>query len=151
MVFSYSPVDLYLFTLFCTREIICNHHLIKLSLLFQVSIAFLIFSPVYMHFLLAETVERVPKRDRDSTFLTKIINVAHKSYESMRDAAAVVFERYLLLFKYIHLFCPAALFLFFEQSNILLPFIFSALHLEAFRLFPSSMSWECPASAQFYS
>ncbi|KAG6765100.1 hypothetical protein POTOM_029114 [Populus tomentosa] len=60
--------------------------------IFVVSIAFLIFSPVYMHFLLAETVERVPKRDRDSTFLTNIINVAHKRYESMRDAAAVVFE-----------------------------------------------------------
>ena len=79
-----------------------------------------------MHFLLAETVERVPKMDRDSTFLTKITNVAHKRYESMRDAAAIVFKRYLLLFKYAHLVCPAALFLFSEQSKILLPFIFSS-------------------------
>ncbi|KAJ6767673.1 HIPPOCAMPUS ABUNDANT TRANSCRIPT-LIKE PROTEIN 1 [Salix koriyanagi] len=60
--------------------------------IFVVSIVLLIFGPVYMHFLLAETVERVPKRDRDSTFLTKITNVAHKRYESMRDAAAIVFK-----------------------------------------------------------
>ncbi|KAJ6727416.1 HIPPOCAMPUS ABUNDANT TRANSCRIPT-LIKE PROTEIN 1 [Salix purpurea] len=60
--------------------------------IFVVSIVLLIFGPLYMHFLLAETVERVPKRDRDSTFLTKITNVAHKRYESMRDAAAIVFK-----------------------------------------------------------
>ncbi|KAJ6428788.1 hypothetical protein OIU84_020451 [Salix udensis] len=60
--------------------------------IFVVSIVLLIFGPVYMHFFLAETVEWVPKMDRDSTFLTKITNVAHKRYESMRDAAAIVFK-----------------------------------------------------------
>ncbi|XP_011024229.1 PREDICTED: hippocampus abundant transcript-like protein 1 isoform X2 [Populus euphratica] len=60
--------------------------------IFVVSIALLIFGSVYMYFFLVETVERVDKRERDSTFLTKIINVARKRYESMRYAAAVVFR-----------------------------------------------------------
>ncbi|KAI5575477.1 hypothetical protein POPTR_010G237300v4 [Populus trichocarpa] len=57
-----------------------------------VSIALLIFGSVYMYFFLVETVERVDKRERDSTFLTKIINVTRKRYESMRYAAVVVFR-----------------------------------------------------------
>nr|TKS17077.1 hypothetical protein D5086_0000019080 [Populus alba] len=60
--------------------------------IFVVSIALLIFGSVYMYFFLVETVERVDKRERDSTFLTKIINVTRKRYESMRYAAVVVFR-----------------------------------------------------------
>jgi len=102
MVSSCSSVEfvfiiyfLYIYTL------VTIQYLIRLSFLFQVSIALLIFGSVYMYFFLVETVERVDKRERDSTFLTKIINVTRKRYESMRYAAVVVFRRYLL-FKYIH-------------------------------------------------
>ncbi|KAG5237862.1 hippocampus abundant transcript protein [Salix suchowensis] len=67
-------------------------YLIRLSFLFQVSIALLIFGSVYMYFFLAETVEPVEKRERDSTFLTNIINFTRKRYESMRYAAVLVFR-----------------------------------------------------------
>ncbi|KAB5539076.1 hypothetical protein DKX38_016609 [Salix brachista] len=60
--------------------------------IFVVSIALLIFGSVYMYFFLAETVEPVEKRERDSTFLTNIINFTRKRYESMRYAAVVVFR-----------------------------------------------------------
>uniref|UniRef100_A0A6N2M3W8 RRM domain-containing protein n=1 Tax=Salix viminalis TaxID=40686 RepID=A0A6N2M3W8_SALVM len=60
--------------------------------IFVVSIALLIFGSVYMYFFLAETVEPVEKRERDSTFLTNIINFTRKRYESMRYAAVLVFR-----------------------------------------------------------
>ncbi|KAI5575473.1 hypothetical protein POPTR_010G237300v4 [Populus trichocarpa] len=63
-----------------------------IAVAYAVSIALLIFGSVYMYFFLVETVERVDKRERDSTFLTKIINVTRKRYESMRYAAVVVFR-----------------------------------------------------------
>ncbi|XP_044462222.1 hippocampus abundant transcript-like protein 1 [Mangifera indica] len=58
--------------------------------IFLVSIALLIFCPVYMHFFLVETVESAPRRDQDSTFLQKVVMVLKKRYKSMRDAALTV-------------------------------------------------------------
>jgi hypothetical protein len=102
MVSSCSSVEfVFIIYFFYIYTLVTIQYLIRLSFLFQVSIALLIFGSVYMYFFLVETVERVDKRERDSTFLTKIINVARKRYESMRYAAVVVFRRYLL-FKYIH-------------------------------------------------
>ncbi|CAK7325252.1 unnamed protein product [Dovyalis caffra] len=60
--------------------------------IFVVSIALLIFCPVYMHFFLVERIEPVQKRESDSNFLIKIINVICERYKSMRDAAVVVFR-----------------------------------------------------------
>ncbi|XP_038712326.1 hippocampus abundant transcript-like protein 1 [Tripterygium wilfordii] len=58
--------------------------------IFVVSIALLIFCPVYMQLFLVETVEPKPPRVHSSSCLTKIMKVAHARYESMRDAAAIV-------------------------------------------------------------
>ncbi|EEF37396.1 hippocampus abundant transcript-like protein 1 isoform X1 [Ricinus communis] len=60
--------------------------------IFLVSIALLIFGPIYMQFFLVETVERAQRKDQNSTFLTKIIKVFHTRYKSMRDAAIIVFS-----------------------------------------------------------
>uniref|UniRef100_A0A2N9HTN0 Major facilitator superfamily (MFS) profile domain-containing protein n=1 Tax=Fagus sylvatica TaxID=28930 RepID=A0A2N9HTN0_FAGSY len=58
--------------------------------IFPVSIALLIFSPVYMQFFLVETVKPAPRRDQDSACLTRTMEVLHKRYKSMRDAATIV-------------------------------------------------------------
>ncbi|GMY23414.1 hippocampus abundant transcript-like protein 1 [Fagus crenata] len=58
--------------------------------IFLVSIALLIFSPVYMQFFLVETVKPAPRRDQDSACLTRTMEVLHKRYKSMRDAATIV-------------------------------------------------------------
>ena len=94
MVLSCSSVEFVLLMYFYTHTLVTIQYLIRLSFLFQVSIALLIFGSVYMYFFLAETVEPVEKRERDSTFLTNIINFTRKRYESMRYAAVVVLRRY---------------------------------------------------------
>ncbi|KAG2669444.1 hypothetical protein I3760_14G034800 [Carya illinoinensis] len=58
--------------------------------IFPVSIALLIFCPVYMQLFLVETVKLAPKRDQDSSCFTKTINIFHKRFKSMRDAATIV-------------------------------------------------------------
>ncbi|KAI4352931.1 hypothetical protein L6164_007137 [Bauhinia variegata] len=58
--------------------------------IFVVSIALLIFCPVYMQFFLAETVMRAPRRNRESGFCTKTIGVLLQRYTSMRKAAEIV-------------------------------------------------------------
>ncbi|GMY23402.1 hippocampus abundant transcript-like protein 1 [Fagus crenata] len=58
--------------------------------IFPVSIALLIFSPVYMQFFLVETVKPAPRRDQDSACLTRTMEVLHKRYKSMRDAPTIV-------------------------------------------------------------
>ncbi|XP_040994429.1 hippocampus abundant transcript-like protein 1 isoform X1 [Juglans microcarpa x Juglans regia] len=58
--------------------------------IFPVSIALLIFCPVYMQLFLVETVKLAPKRDQDSSCLTKTINIFHKRFKSMREAATIV-------------------------------------------------------------
>jgi hypothetical protein len=113
-----------------THTLVTIQYLIRLSFLFQVSIALLIFGSVYMYFFLVETVERVDKRERDSTFLTKIINVTRKRYESMRYAAVVVFRRYLVLTLQTHpliLYC-CFIFVFLSDVTFFRLLFFPVLH-----------------------
>ncbi|XP_050384826.1 uncharacterized protein LOC126801502 isoform X1 [Argentina anserina] len=59
--------------------------------IFSVSIALLIFCPVYMQIFLVETVKKMaPHADQDLSCLTKKVAIIHKRYVSMRDAAKVV-------------------------------------------------------------
>ncbi|PQQ21964.1 hippocampus abundant transcript-like protein 1 [Prunus yedoensis var. nudiflora] len=59
--------------------------------IFSVSIALLIFCPVYMQMFLTETTnKRVPESDQDLSCLTKIVTIIRKRYASMRDAATIV-------------------------------------------------------------
>ncbi|XP_030966821.1 hippocampus abundant transcript-like protein 1 isoform X3 [Quercus lobata] len=58
--------------------------------IFPVSIALLIFCPVYMQLFLVETVKLAPKRDQDSACLTTPIKIIQKRYKSMKDAATIV-------------------------------------------------------------
>lgn len=97
-------------------------------LLFQVSIALLIFCPVYMHFFLVETVESAPRRDQDSTFLQKVVMVLKKRYKSMRDAALTVISRY-----YFHVLCRQHLDNFISV-NPLTFFVFVFVYLSIFMM-----------------
>ncbi|KAK7814623.1 organelle rrm domain-containing protein 1, partial [Quercus suber] len=58
--------------------------------IFPVSIALLIFCPVYMQLFLVETVKLAPKRDQDSACLTTPIKIIQKRYNAMKDAATIV-------------------------------------------------------------
>ncbi|KAM3732986.1 hypothetical protein ACB098_11G100500 [Castanea mollissima] len=58
--------------------------------IFPVSIALLIFCPVYMQLFLVETVKLAPKRDQDSACLTTPIKIIQKRYKAMKDAAIIV-------------------------------------------------------------
>jgi len=123
---------LYIYIYRHTHTLVTIQYLIRLSFLFQVSIALLIFGSVYMYFFLVETVERVDKRERDSTFLTKIINVTRKRYESMRYAAVVVFRRYLVLTLQTHpliLYCCFVfVFVFLSDVTFFRLLFFPVLH-----------------------
>ncbi|OWM64044.1 hypothetical protein CDL15_Pgr011498 [Punica granatum] len=57
---------------------------------FFVSIGLLMFSPVYMHFFLTETVKPVQRQDQQPACLSKILRVLQKRFHGMRDAASVV-------------------------------------------------------------
>ncbi|KAH9768985.1 hypothetical protein KPL71_011823 [Citrus sinensis] len=61
--------------------------------IFLVSIALLIFVPVYTQFFLVETVESAPRKDQESSCLKKAVNVLDRRYKSMRDAALMVVGR----------------------------------------------------------
>ncbi|XP_030964082.1 hippocampus abundant transcript-like protein 1 [Quercus lobata] len=58
--------------------------------IFPVSIALLIFCPVYMQLFLVETVKLALKRDQNSACLTTPIKIIQKRYKSMKDAATIV-------------------------------------------------------------
>ncbi|CAL9005621.1 unnamed protein product [Prunus brigantina] len=59
--------------------------------IFFVSIALLIFCPVYMQMFLTETTnKRAPKSDQGLSCLNKIVTIIRKRYASMRDAATIV-------------------------------------------------------------
>ncbi|KAK9912001.1 hypothetical protein M0R45_035876 [Rubus argutus] len=59
--------------------------------IFSVSIALLIFCPVYMQIFLVETTNKLtPQTDQDLPCLTKTAAIIHKRYVSMRDAATIV-------------------------------------------------------------
>lgn len=64
----------------------------------QVSIALMIFCPVYMQIFLVETTNKLaPQMDQDLSCLTKRVAIIRKRYVSMRDAAKVVMSRYWVL------------------------------------------------------
>ncbi|XP_024176083.1 hippocampus abundant transcript-like protein 1 isoform X2 [Rosa chinensis] len=59
--------------------------------IFYVSIALLIFCPIYMQIFLVETAKKLaPQMDQDLSCLTKRVAIIHKRYVSMRDAATIV-------------------------------------------------------------
>ncbi|XP_075502739.1 uncharacterized protein LOC142540462 isoform X1 [Primulina tabacum] len=58
--------------------------------IFEVSIALLIFVPIYMILFLTETVRPIKKPDQHTPWLNKILRVFKERYRSMRNAANVV-------------------------------------------------------------
>ncbi|XP_024970513.1 hippocampus abundant transcript-like protein 1 [Cynara cardunculus var. scolymus] len=65
--------------------------------IFEVSIALLIFCPVYMAVFLAETVESTtPKMDRHASYLSKTLTVVQKRYRTMKYAAKIVLSTPML-------------------------------------------------------
>lgn len=62
--------------------------------LFQVSVALLMFCSIYMFLFLEETVNLGPKREKSSSFLHGVLEVIQTRYKSMRYAATIVVTRY---------------------------------------------------------
>lgn len=58
--------------------------------IFEVSIALLIFCPVYMQFFLSETVSRAERKELQSSLISKSQKVIKERFNSMRYAATVV-------------------------------------------------------------
>ncbi|XAR53495.1 hypothetical protein NMG60_11022072 [Bertholletia excelsa] len=58
--------------------------------IFEVSIALLIFCPLYMYLFLVETVKPTPRIDEHSTCMYRMLKVVEVRYRSMRHAAAIV-------------------------------------------------------------
>ncbi|KAI5648448.1 hypothetical protein M9H77_34453 [Catharanthus roseus] len=58
--------------------------------IFEVSIALLIFCPLYMSLFLTETVTSAARGDRDMPFFKKVYNIVQERYSSMRYATKVV-------------------------------------------------------------
>ncbi|KAL9247874.1 hypothetical protein vseg_021256 [Gypsophila vaccaria] len=58
--------------------------------IFEVSIALLIFSPVYMHFFLSETVKRKQRDQIQSSSISKFVTVIVERFKSMKYAGTVV-------------------------------------------------------------
>ncbi|GFZ06017.1 hypothetical protein Acr_18g0001870 [Actinidia rufa] len=56
----------------------------------QVSIALLVFGPVYMYLFLIETVKQAPRHDQHSPWLHKAFRIVVDRYNSMRNAATIV-------------------------------------------------------------
>ncbi|KAL1342425.1 hypothetical protein HN51_029000 [Arachis hypogaea] len=60
------------------------------SYIFMVSIALLIFCPVYMQFFLIETVKVAPRKNHESGCCMKVVDFLNQRYKSMRKAAEIV-------------------------------------------------------------
>lgn len=58
--------------------------------IFEVSIALLIFCPVYIQLFLVETVRLAPEQEVTSSPLTKVFKVCHDRYKSMKYATTIV-------------------------------------------------------------
>ncbi|XP_072073432.1 uncharacterized protein [Arachis hypogaea] len=56
----------------------------------SVSIALLIFCPVYMQFFLIETVKVAPRNNHESGCYMKVVDFLNQRYKSMRKAAEIV-------------------------------------------------------------
>ncbi|KAK9075117.1 hypothetical protein SSX86_003436 [Deinandra increscens subsp. villosa] len=64
--------------------------------IFEVSIALLVFCPVYMAIFLVETVESTPKLDRHSSYLNKALMVVQERYKTMKYAVTIVLNTPIL-------------------------------------------------------
>ncbi|XP_057980879.1 uncharacterized protein LOC131166385 [Malania oleifera] len=62
------------------------------SYIFKVSVALLIFCPVYVKLFLVETVQPAPKQEQDTPCLNKFVKVSKERYNTMRYAATIVFS-----------------------------------------------------------
>ncbi|KAF7132293.1 hypothetical protein RHSIM_Rhsim09G0143000 [Rhododendron simsii] len=62
-------------------------------LLFQVSMALLVFCPVYMYLFLVETVKPTSRHDQHLGCLHKALMIVEKRYNSMRHATTIVLSR----------------------------------------------------------
>ncbi|XP_057979737.1 uncharacterized protein LOC131165733 [Malania oleifera] len=62
------------------------------SYIFKVSIALLIFCPVYIKLFLVETVQPAPRQEQDTRCLNKVVKVSKERYSTMRYAATIVFS-----------------------------------------------------------
>ncbi|KAL4557421.1 hypothetical protein LXL04_035598 [Taraxacum kok-saghyz] len=60
--------------------------------IFEVSIALLIFCPVYMAIFLVETVMSTPRVDQHSSYLSKALTVVQQRYKTMKYAVTIVFN-----------------------------------------------------------
>ncbi|CAL5407050.1 unnamed protein product [Camellia sinensis] len=58
--------------------------------IFEVSIALLIFCPIYMHLFLVETVQSTPRHRQHAPWLRKALKIVKERYNSMRHAATIV-------------------------------------------------------------
>ncbi|CAL5404226.1 unnamed protein product [Camellia sinensis] len=58
--------------------------------LLMVSIALLIFCPIYMHLFLVETVQSTPRHRQHAPWLHKALKIVKERYNSMRHAATIV-------------------------------------------------------------
>ncbi|CAL5373165.1 unnamed protein product [Camellia sinensis] len=58
--------------------------------IFEVSIALLVFCPIYMHLFLVETVQSTPRHRQHDPWLHKALKIVKERYNSMRHAATIV-------------------------------------------------------------
>ncbi|XP_028054534.1 hippocampus abundant transcript-like protein 1 [Camellia sinensis] len=58
--------------------------------IFEVSIALLIFCPIYVHLFLVETVQSTPRHRQHAPWLHKALKIVKERYNSMRLAATIV-------------------------------------------------------------
>ncbi|KAL1295100.1 uncharacterized protein LOC107616656 isoform X3 [Arachis ipaensis] len=70
--------------------IISQGSIFCISAAYVVSIALLIFCPVYMQFFLIETVKVAPRKNHESGCCMKVVDFLNQRYKSMRKAAEIV-------------------------------------------------------------
>ncbi|CAI9302059.1 unnamed protein product [Lactuca saligna] len=80
--------------LFSTSHVVGNllARFLPEEYIFEVSIALLIFCPVYMAIFLVETVKSTPKVDQHSSYLSKALTVVQERYKTMKYAVNIVFN-----------------------------------------------------------
>ncbi|KAL6991164.1 hypothetical protein U1Q18_009283, partial [Sarracenia purpurea var. burkii] len=71
-------------------------HFLPEDYIFEVSVALLVFCPLYMYLFLVETVKPTPRYNQHSPCLQKAFKTVEERYNSMRHAAIIVLSRYLV-------------------------------------------------------
>ncbi|KAF5957669.1 hypothetical protein HYC85_004894 [Camellia sinensis] len=61
--------------------------------IFEVSIALLVFCPLYMHLFVVETVQSTPRHRQHAPWLHEALKIVKERYNSMRHAATIVVSR----------------------------------------------------------